>query len=296
MHGRFSYAALHSYLAAGGQVRALVLPAVTQMGTPAWRAIQPPSPRRASLPMLSTTVEPSVLSLAAERAIPTYEIADARDPSVAGLLDTMRADVACVACWPWRIPGAVLARFPLGVLNVHPSLLPLHRGPAPLFWTLRHGDATAGVTVHLMDEALDTGPIALQREIALADGLTGSELEDRCATVGGGLLAEAVRGLSSGQFRPQPQTSGDGSYEPWPQPSDFVITPERSARWAFNFVRGAAYWGGPLVLDCEGARFTVREALGYDPEQRLDTPWERHGAEVRIRCTPGVLHISTVAP
>jgi methionyl-tRNA formyltransferase len=60
-------------------------------------------------------------------------------------------DAVVVACFPWKLPPALLARPRLGGLNVHPSLLPLGRGPEPVFWTLRRGERRTGATIHRLD-------------------------------------------------------------------------------------------------------------------------------------------------
>ena len=67
-----------------------------------------------------------------------------------------RPDAVVVACFPWKLPGALLGVPPLGCLNVHPSLLPAGRGPEPVFWTLRRGERRTGATVHLMNAGLDS--------------------------------------------------------------------------------------------------------------------------------------------
>ena len=71
-------------------------------------------------------------------------------------------EVAVAACFPWRLPHAARETPRLGILNVHPSLLPAGRGPEPVFWTLRRGERMTGVTVHRMDAGFDTGPIVAQ--------------------------------------------------------------------------------------------------------------------------------------
>src|SRR5205823_3279104 len=86
----------------------------------------------------------------------------------------------------------------VGCLNVHPSLLPAHRGPAPLFWTFRHGDPLAGLTVHWMDEGIDTGDIALQEEIPVAEGTSGLDLQRECLERGARLLVEVVQAVATG--------------------------------------------------------------------------------------------------
>src|SRR6185312_10369836 len=103
-----------------------------------------------------------------------------------------------VACFSRRLPGTLLRLPRLGCLNVHPSLLPAHRGPDPLFWIFHDGDETGGVTIHLMDEGFDTGPIVLQENVALSDDTTEAVLDLVCARRGGELLAEALFELAAG--------------------------------------------------------------------------------------------------
>jgi methionyl-tRNA formyltransferase len=293
MLGAFSAAALRAYLDAGGQIRAVCLPTAAPAGIVrgAWRPL--PSSRWSSTHTLLPSAAPSsVLALATERGIPAYEIADTRDHATLVLFASLRATVACVACWPKRIPASLRAAFPLGMLNLHPSLLPLHRGPDPLFWTLHYGDPTAGITIHLMDDSIDTGPILAQRAVELQDGLTGLELDIRCAAAGGQLLASTVRELAAGRCQMRPQDRDAGGYEPAPQPSDFIVTGERSARWVFNFVRAAQYWGGPVIVECDGDRKPVRDALSYDPYATLEVPCRQLGSELLLRCQPGVVRMS----
>jgi methionyl-tRNA formyltransferase len=289
MPGAFSLAPLAALLDAGAPVCAVLVPAAAP-GAPALRARPPVRAARAGLPLLTVYRETSVVSLAWERGIPLLEAAREGAAESLAQMAALAPDVACVACWPRRLPGALLRLPRLGSLNLHPSLLPAHRGPAPLFWTLRAGDARAGVTVHEMDERLDGGAILAQEALDLPDGIDGAALERRCADAGGRLLARTVRALAEGRAERRPQDPDAGGYEPWPAPADFVVTPDRPARWAFNFIRGAAYWGGPPELRIGAERFAVAEALGYAPEATLGAPYRRAGAEIWVQYTPGVLH------
>lgn len=83
-----------------------------------------------------------------------------------GLADALggyRLDLLVVYGFNWRLPAAVLRTPRSGVINIHSSLLPKYRGPAPVLWAIRNGDAEIGLTVHRMDEQFDTGPILAQR-------------------------------------------------------------------------------------------------------------------------------------
>jgi methionyl-tRNA formyltransferase len=237
-----------------------------------------------------------MVTLAWARGIPVLAVARERDPRVRGRLSALAPDVVCVACWPRRVPVALLDLPHHGWLNLHPSLLPAHRGPAPLFWTLRAGDAEAGVTVHRMDATLDGGDILAQESIPMPAGISGAGLEDRCARAGGRLLARVLGALAGGTARPRPMDPSAGSYEPMPGPDDFIVTADRPARWAFNFTRGAAYWGGPIQIAVGGRRFAVAEALdyaadGHAADGEMAEPYRVAGDELWLRCAPGVLHV-----
>ena len=153
-------------------------------------------------------------------------------------ISALHPDAICVACFPYRLPQEILRIPHLGSLNVHPSLLPDNRGPDPLFWTFRRGDAFTGVTIHLMDVGLDTGAILLQKRLEVPDGIGELLLEQRLADSGAELLREALSGLAAGRIQPVPQESARATRYPLPDSEDFVVTPERPARWAYNFARG----------------------------------------------------------
>ncbi len=295
MRGVFSRAPLAALLAAGMDVRAVLLPGDADEGEdadPPVRCLRPRPTAGSTLPLLTPYHEPSIASLAWEREIPVLQLLRERDPRTIATLAAFVPEVACVACWPRRLPPPLLALPHAGFLNLHPSLLPAHRGPAPLFWTLRHSDALAGVTVHLMDESLDGGDILAQEALDLPSGVTGAALEERCAELGGRLLVATLADLAADAAHPIPQPAGAGSYEPWPTPSDFVVTPDRPARWAFDFLRAASHWGGPPTIAVAGQTFAVRAALGFAPDGELGEAYRRQGSELWLQCAPGVLRVA----
>jgi methionyl-tRNA formyltransferase len=299
MQGAFSYIPLLTLLAAGVEVAAVLIPADgpavdASAEAPIWQEPprSPPRASRSTLPVLTPYHEPSIVSLAWEWQIPLLVVARERDARTLAALAACAPDAICLACWPRRVPDALLSLGHLGWLNVHPSLLPLHRGPVPLFWTLRHGDAQAGVTVHLMDATLDGGDILAQEPVPIPDGISGDELERRCAEVGGRLLVASVRALASGRAERELQPTGAGSYEPAPTPADYLVTSDRPARWAFNFIRGAAHWGGPSVVEVAGRRFAVRAALDYTPVGALEATYRVDGHTLWLQCAPGILRVA----
>lgn len=284
MRGAASLAPLDALLAAGHDVCAALLPA-PRAAPLAIRLVAPPSAGLIALDGPSGAGD--IAARAWERGAPVYELAR---PAAREALDTiaaLRPDIACVACWPRRIPPALLRLPAHGFLNIHSSLLPAYRGPEPLFWTLRDG-APAGVTVHLMDESLDTGPIVAQAPVELPPGAAMSEAELRCNTAGGALLVDALGRLAAADLRPAPQPPG-GSAQGFPTASDFAIEAGWGARRAFSFMRGAAEWGVPFTLSAGGERLRLAEALAYELGASLGAPYLRDGSALRVQLADGVL-------
>ncbi|MEJ7728875.1 MAG: formyltransferase family protein [Polyangiaceae bacterium] len=114
----------------------------------------------------------------------------------AGLVPAVRRarpDLVLVTGWPRRLPAALNDAAPLGALNVHPSLLPRHRGRAPVLWAIGAGAATTGVTLHRLEPVLDAGPIVLQRSVAIPARATSASLESLLDTLAGDLVEHLCR-------------------------------------------------------------------------------------------------------
>src|SRR5207237_9931645 len=103
------------------------------------------------------------------------------------------------------LPGPVLDIPPHGAINVHASLLPRHRGAAPVQWAILAGDRVTGVTIMVMNEEMDAGYILLERQTPIADDDTAGTLGDRPAHLGAAALAEAIDGLQKGTPPPGPR-------------------------------------------------------------------------------------------
>lgn len=287
MAGPTSAIVLEALLAAGADVCAVV---VGVGGAAVGPAIAPlrPAATIALVPIANPFVERSIAGVAWERGLPAFELRRPGDPAALAALAEARPDVACVACFPRRIPAALLALAPRGFLNYHPSLLPAHRGPEPLFWTFQAGEG-AGVTIHFMDEGLDTGAIAAQAPLDLPDGVAGARAERLCAELGGRMLAEVLGALAAGTLSPRPQPPG-GAYEPSPSAADFRLDTRWSARRAFNFMRGTAEWGQPYPVLAGGAELALAEAIAVEPAATIEQPYVRVGGELRVRFAEGILH------
>lgn len=298
MQSNFSHPSLRALLAAGIEVCAVVVPSTNgDPAAPALRRLAAQGRRRVLLPVNQSSLHTSVQHLAWERNLPLWEVCRMDDPAVRELFSSYQPDVMCVACFSRHIPRAILAIPRLGCLNVHPSLLPDNRGPEPLFWTFRLGCERSGVSIHLMNEGLDTGDIVAQEAIELPEGISYAELEAQTAELGGTLLVEAVKALYCGHAQRVPQNESQGHYYPYPSNQngreDFVIRPEQwDARHVYNFICGVKDWGEPLLLVADAELIlTVEDVLTYSykpNDMRLMTN-ERDAWPVR--CKRGIVVI-----
>ena len=276
---------LESLLAANIDVCGVVLAAgrFTRATQPE-AIVQLPPPLLTLQPVAS---QPTIADIGWARGLPVFELRHA-STEVAATLAALQPDIACVACFPLRIPPVLLEVPPQGYFNLHPSLLPSHRGSAPLFWAFQAGEEHTGVTIHQMDAQLDSGPIVRQARFALPDGITEAAAEEGTARLGAKLLLEALTACATGTLAAQPQPPG-GSYEPWPTAEAWRIGADWSARRAFNFMRGTAGWGQPYRISVGGRELTLAQAMRFDAGATLPAPFALRGEEVAIQCAPGVL-------
>ena len=239
--------------------------------------------------LLLTPTQPNIVHLAWSHHIPVYEVNHLAAPETARLLAGLHPDVVCVACFNKRIPADLLKIPRHGFLNIHPSLLPQFRGPAPLFWTFRAGMQETGVTVHLMDDGLDTGDIAQQAPLILPAGISGQEADVLTGRLGGQLLIKTLTQLANDTLTPIFQPAG-GSSQPWPQAADFRVPVFWTVRRAFNFMRGTAVFGQPFVVElADGAEIGVQTAVAFSQNAQLSQLIVRQGNHLHIQFVDGVL-------
>jgi methionyl-tRNA formyltransferase len=128
-----------------------------------------------------------------------------------------RADAAVVVAYGLILPKEILALFPLGCFNLHASLLPRWRGAAPIQRAIMAGDRETGVVVMMMEEGLDTGPMAvvdgkMAERVAIGADATAGELHDELAQLGAGLMARALTDLEKGMLSLTPQPNAGVTY------------------------------------------------------------------------------------
>jgi methionyl-tRNA formyltransferase len=171
---------------------------------------QPDRPRGRGLAVAA----PEVKMLAERRGLPVLQPEKVKDPAFEQALRALSPDLIVVAAYGRILPRAILDLPARGCINVHASLLPRHRGAAPITWAILAGDHTTGVTTMHMAEEMDAGDILLQRATPIGPEDTGGELTARLATLGAELIGETIDALRAGTLRPRAQADADVTYAP----------------------------------------------------------------------------------
>jgi phosphoribosylglycinamide formyltransferase 1 len=144
----------------------------------------------------------------ATRVFAAREFADreARDAAMAAWLRDSGAELVVLAGYMQLVTPAFLRVFPQRVINVHPALLPAFPGLAAVEQALAYGVKVFGVTVHFVDEGVDTGPVILQRAVELPDPAGADEVREALRPLEHDLLTEAVRLIARGEVRVKPES------------------------------------------------------------------------------------------
>ena len=150
---------------------------------------------------------------AAEAGIPVFQPERIRKTGVEDLR-SLKPDLCVTAAFGQILSREILDIPPRGNINVHASLLPKHRGAAPVAYAIMAGDAEAGVTTMMMDAGIDTGDILLQERTAIGESETCGELTARLSGIGAELLIRTIREMEAGTLKRIQQNEAEMSYDP----------------------------------------------------------------------------------
>lgn len=179
-----------------------------------------------------------------------------KTPEFAAAIGELAPDLIVTAAYGRILPKAVLDVPRYGCINVHASLLPKYRGPAPIQWALINGDETTGITIILMDEGMDTGDILLKEEMPIDPDMNCQELFDNLKELGAKALQKALKALESGSLTRTPQDHSKAVYVPMIIRETGLIDWSKSAARIHNLVRGTTPWPGAYTF-YKGVRMKV---------------------------------------
>lgn len=248
----FAVHALEALIAAGHEIVGVV----TQPDRPAGRE------RRLTPPPVKVAAQ--------AHNLPVLQPETLRDPAVIDALSALQPEVGVVAAYGEILRRAVLQIPPLGYLNIHPSLLPLYRGPTPVAGAILAGETVTGVTIMLLDPGMDSGPILAQAVVDLPPTARTGPLTDELFRIGAQLLVETLPRYARGEIEPRPQDHSRATVTKMLKKED-----------------GRIDWSLPAIV-------IERMTRAYDPWPGAYTFWR--GQPLRIISAAVVANESTASP
>jgi methionyl-tRNA formyltransferase len=179
--------------------------------------------------------------------LPVHQPERVRRPEAVELLRGLGVDAMVVVGYGQIIPQSVIDLAPLGIINVHASLLPKYRGAGPIQWSIVNGETRTGVTTMRIDAGLDTGDMLLKAETEIGPDETAIQLGSRLAVMGADLLVTTLAGLAAGAIVPEKQNNDQASYAPLLKKEDGRIDWTQPAAAIHNRVRGLQPWPGAFA-------------------------------------------------
>jgi methionyl-tRNA formyltransferase len=218
-----------------------------------------------------TLTPPPVKMVALELGLPVFQPTGLRQPEAVEELASLRPDVIVVCAFGQILRQPVLDIPPKGVVNVHPSLLPRHRGATPIQAAILAGDEETGVSIMLMDAGMDTGPILRQRSLAISPWDNGGSLSEKLSRLAAELLGETLSLWLAGEIEPQPQDEARATYSSLIHKEDATIDWTRPAVDIWRQVRAMNPWPGASTT-FDGETLHIWEAWPLPGESGASEP------------------------
>ena len=216
---------------------------------------QPDRPKGRGNRMLPSPVKQAAL----EAGIPVFQPLRIRKDGVEDL-KTLKPDLCVTAAFGQILSQEILDIPPMGNINVHASLLPKHRGAAPIAYAIMGGDQEAGVTTMFMDAGIDTGDILLQEKTGIGERETCGELTGRLSEIGANLLIRTLKELEKGKLTRAVQDESQMSYDPMLEKSMGIADFTADANLVRGRINGLNPW--PCVsVPVNGERLKLLRAV-----------------------------------
>jgi methionyl-tRNA formyltransferase len=233
-----------------------------------------------------------IAEVAKEHNIPL--LLPSKPSDILGQLIDFKADIGVLVAYGKIIPQSVIDIFPHGIINIHPSALPKHRGPTPLESVILTGEKTTAVSIMQLAKEMDAGPVFAQYSPIPSFNVTKQALADAQLTFGAQLLVEKLPAILDGSLQPTPQDQAQATYDQLIEKKDGIIDWQKSADVIAREVRAYAGWpksrttlGGTDVVITESSTLDTLGAPGAVTTE---------GGSLFVACKRGTLKIERLTP
>lgn len=253
---------------------------------------QPDKPQGRGLGLAPSPVK----LLAEQRGLPVFQPDKARDGRLRDALSSLALDFALVVAYGKILPADVLAAPRRGCLNVHASLLPRHRGAAPIQWAILRGDTQTGVCLMQMDVGMDTGPVLTCRSLDIGEDETAGELFERLSALGAELVRDDIPRFVDGALPPKPQPDEGATHARMIEKRDGALDFGEPAQAVHNRARGLYPWPGAFTA-LSGRRIKVHRTRVVSRTGSLGPPGSvlsSDGAGIVVACGVGAVRLEAL--
>ncbi len=207
-------------------------------------------------------------------------------------ISKLQPDMFIVIAYGHILSNNILSIPKTGAINLHASLLPKYRGPAPIQWAIINGEKETGVTAMLMDEGMDTGNILLSLKEKITAIDTSATLHDRLAVLSADLLIKTLESFENNDINPIAQNHADATYAPLLKKGDGRIVWEKNAAQIASFIRGVTPWPGAFTFyDNKRLKIFSAEPVSVKFNEAPGTVIKGFPDELRIATGKDVLSI-----
>ena len=201
-------------------------------------------------------------------------------------------DFLVVIAFGHILPDRVLAVPRIGAINLHASLLPRYRGPAPIQWAIINGEKQTGITAMMMDRGMDTGDILACSKTDIFPKDTSASLHDRLAHLGADLLIRVLDRFSAGKVVRVPQDHAQATYAPLLKKNDGRIDWTKSAQRLDAFIRGVTPWPGAFTFQGKNRiKILAAEPISGPVNAAPGVVLKAFADELRVAASDGALSI-----
>ena len=214
-------------------------------------------------------VPPPVKETAIRMGYPVVQPESIRTEDFAGRLRECDPDFLVVIAFGHILSDKILAVPRMGAINIHASLLPCYRGPAPIQRAIINGEKQTGVTAMMMDQGMDTGDILAISKTDISPEDTSASLHDRLASLSADLLIRVLNRFKTGKLAPIPQNHSEATYAPLLKKKDGRIDWKKSAEGIDAFIRGVSPWPGAFTFQ---GKKRLKILAAKPVSRRVDVP------------------------
>ncbi len=195
-----------------------------------------------------------------------------KSPETVEAMKDLNPEVLVMVAFGQILKQPVLEMAPFGVVNLHASLLPKLRGPAPINWAIINGESSTGITTMFTDAGVDTGDMLLKREVPIDQDMNAEELAHVLAKAGANLVIETLEHMLVGSLRPEKQDDSQSTHAPMMNKELGIINWAKPAQEIHNLVRGLVPWPGTSTAYQDKPLKIIQTRLSYGLVDISETP------------------------